>query len=175
MRKALLGLILLSAAATLAQQSNSSGPPTQPQPSPGTASPAPQKKPRADATRDERFSTAVAEALMSRIAQGLIRKNPKLLLSSFGPAKLDGYAIFADRVTATLDQNASFRAYFHVLDATEEDGKGMATVEMEVERTPQSSRAAPQRNQGRVHLECERGANGWRIVQFTPADFFSKL
>ena len=175
MRTILLGFLLLACATAVAQDNNSSAPPAQTQQSPGTPNPAPAKKGKPDATRDEKFSTAVAEALMNRIAQGLIRKNPKLFLSAFEPSRLPDYATFADRATATLDQNASFRVYFHVLDASEQDGSGTAMVDVQVERNPQISGAAPQRSQATMHLDCERGANGWRIVQFSPADFFSKL
>jgi len=171
-KKVLAGVLLALVAAAGAQQSGSTSSSTRTQ---ETASPAPQKKSSKapDRLTEEKFSLAVAEALMSRLVEGLVRKNPKLFLSAFDPVRFPDYGRFADGVTATLDQSRSFRAHYHVVDATEQDGKGIATVQFDAERVREGGGAAPARRRVQMRLDCERGAKGWRIVQLTPGDFLS--
>ena len=177
MRKSLAFMLLLMVVAASAQQGESGGNPTTPtqtQQTPASTS-APAQGKSKDFATESNFTVATAGALMGRLVQGLIRKNPKLFLSSFDPARMAAYGQFSDRVNAALGHGDSFRARYHVLEATEQDGKGIATVEFDTELNPQVSGAAPSRKSAQVRFECERGAKGWRIVQFTPGDFFSQL
>lgn len=175
MRRTVVITVLLAGALAVAQQEGSATTPTRTEQSPGQATEAPRAK-GADHTVDSNFSAAAADALMARLAKGLVRKNAKVFLSAFYGGRMDDYSLFADRIAAMLDQSDSFRSHYHVLYAAEQDGKGSAAVEFEVERMPQASGAAPDRKRAQLRLECERDATGaWRIVRLSPPDFFMQL
>ena len=126
------------------------------------------KASQADVLKSEQFSDEVATALLSRIADGFTRRNPKLLLSAFDPQRFEGYALFSDRMQARLGQNDSFRAYFRIVDATPHDARATATVELQIEQTYIAPGRPPTRNSGQAHFTFERGAAGWRIVDVAP-------
>ena len=136
--------------------------------------PSGQKKAGADAVMDEAFSSSVADAVLARMAQGLARRNPKRVLSVFEPAKYPDYAAFAERISAVLSQYDSFRTYFHVLEASEQDGHGAAQVDLTTERKSVNSGSVPDRRQARARFEFERGTKGWRIVAMTPPDLLTQ-
>jgi ferredoxin-NADP reductase len=123
---------------------------------------------------DEAFSSNVADAVLARMAQGLARRNPKRVLSVFDAARYADYAAFAERVRAVLSQYDSFRTYYHVLEASEQDGRGAAQVDMTMERTSVNSGSVPDRRQARARFEFERGTKGWRIVAMTPPDLLTE-
>jgi len=166
-----LAAVVAVALAALAQESGSSG--TQSKTSPGKAEQPAQEKPPTDEA-SETFSAAIADALMSRLAQGLVRRNPRMFLSAFEPGRMTEYGLFAERVSATFEQNESFRVYYHVLEAAQQEGRGKARVEVQLERTSRNSGAVPVRKRGQVRIECGRGAKGWRIVELSPRDFFTQ-
>ena len=126
------------------------------------------KSSRPDVLKDEQFSDAVANALLSRIADGFTRRNPRLLLSAFDARRFDGYALFADRMRARLEQHDSFRAYFRILDTTPQDARAMVNVELQVEQSYSPAGRPPVRSSGQARFTFERGAAGWRIVDVAP-------
>src|SRR5512140_1641735 len=110
--------ILLVAAAAPAQEQGTTQSGTGSQTAPATSSAPSQKKAKPDATMNQAFSEEVTDALLSRLAQGLIRRNPKLLLSAFDPAKFPDYPGFAERMNALLDQYDTFRCFYRITSAS---------------------------------------------------------
>ncbi len=110
---------------------------------------------------------------MSRLADGLTRRNAKKFLSAFDAAHFSNYPLFADRIAASLNRSDSVRVYYRVSDAAEENGSGTAAVEFQLERTVRSSGSLPVRKRSVLRFECLRGEKGWRIVNLEPRDFFT--
>ncbi len=121
----------------------------------------------------EQYSDAVAEALLSRIADGFVRRNPKLLLSAFDPRHFPGYPLFAERMQARLGQHDAFRAYFRILDRAPQDSHATLNVELQIEQSYADSGRPPTRALGRARITLERGAAGWKIVDIAPRDLLT--
>ncbi len=132
---------------------------------PGTAE---KKSSKPDVLMSERYSEAVANALLSRIADGFTRRNPKLLLSAFDPQHFAGYALFSDRMHARLGQHDSFRTYFRILDSTPQDSRATVNVELQIEQSYSDAGRPPIRSAGQARFTLKRGAGGWKIVDVAP-------
>lgn len=152
--KLILIPVLLLATLPLAAQSSSETPA--------------RKTSKPDILLSEQYSDAVANALLSRIADGFTRRNPKLLLSAFDPQHFAGYALFSDRIHARLGQHDSFRTYFRILDRAPQDSRAILNVQLQIEQSYSDAGRPPTRSAGQARFTLERGAAGWRIVEVTP-------
>jgi hypothetical protein len=92
------------------------------------------------------------------------------MLSAFSRDQMDGYYAFEDRLYSYFNRYDSFRAYFHILQTSAENDRGVALAEWQIEGAPRSG--PPERHEGQVRFEFVSGAKGWQIVEFSPRDFF---
>lgn len=171
--KCLLAVLLL-AAVTVAQESGSTPSGTQSQTAPSSVPSPPEKRSKADVTQNETFSEQVAETLISRIARGMTRRNPKLVLSAFDAAKYPNYPVFAERAAALLDQFDSFRTFYRITSTSQEGSKASSQVDFTIERSSKNSGNVPVRRHAQARFGFERGAKGWRIVAMDPSDLLTK-
>jgi hypothetical protein len=116
------------------------------------------------------FSEDVAKQVLNRIRDGLQGHNPRQMLSAFSRDQMDGYYAFEDRLYSYFNRYDSFRVYFHILQTSAENDRGVALAEWQIEGTPRSG--PPERHEGQVRFEFVSGAKGWQIVEFSPRDFF---
>ncbi len=174
MRARTLLAILLLAAASLGQQSGTSQSGTQAQTAPSTATSSPEKPSKPDLTKNEAFSEGVADTLISRIAQGMTRRNPKIVLAAFDPAKFPDYPAFAERTAALLDQYDSFRTFYRIISTSREGTKASSQVDITMERSSKNSGHVPVRTHAQARFDFERSAKGWRIVAMNPPDLLTK-
>lgn len=116
------------------------------------------------------FSEEVVKQVLGEIRQGLQGHNPRQMLTTFDKEKMNGYFALEDRLYSYFNQYESFRAYYHVLQTSTENERGVALVELQIEATPRSGPS--RRREGQVRFEFAAGKNGWQIVNFTPRDFF---
>ncbi|MBZ5729195.1 MAG: SDR family oxidoreductase [Acidobacteriia bacterium] len=91
---------------------------------------------------------------------------PGAMVGAYSASK----AALEDRLYSYFNQYESFRAYYHVLQTSTENERGVALVELQIEATPRSGPS--RRREGQVRFEFAAGKNGWQIVNFTPRDFF---
>ena len=133
----------------------------------------PQKPAKPDVLLSEQYSDAVADALLSRISQGFVRRNPKLLLSAFDPQQFTGYSQFADRMRARLGQQDAFRAYFRILDRAPQDSRATVEVELQIEQDYNDTLRPPTRSSGQARFTLQRGSAGWRIVDVAPRNLLT--
>ena len=130
-----------------------------------------------DIVDSEVFSDAVARNVLDSLRDGLEGHSPRLFESAFDDDKMDGYLTFEDAVEAMFEKYSEFRVHFNIAQTTTEGPKGVILVDIEMEEVPNASPTArapqPQRRQGQVRFELERGKKGWRIVDFSPRSFFS--
>jgi hypothetical protein len=176
MRMRSVTLAVLAATFAAGQQSGSAQ-----RPAPGQAAassseaPAKKAKPARQpaALMAENYSEEVATALLSRIADGLIRRNPKVLLSAFDAQHFSDYGTFADRVRARMSQHDSFRVHYRIVNTTIEGAGGAVAVELQIEESFALNAIPPTRTTGQARFTFERGANGWRIVEVAPRDLIT--
>jgi hypothetical protein len=145
------------------------------QQSPHPSAPAPDRSKNGaqqDVLQSEQFSDAVASALLSRIAEGFTRRNPKLFLSAFDAQQFPGYGLFSDRVRARLGQSAQFRTYFRIVNRVVQDPPAV-DVELQIEQSSTTPGVPPTRNTGHAHFTFGRGAAGWKIVDVVPRELLT--
>ncbi|HEU5402561.1 MAG TPA: hypothetical protein VFU86_14455 [Terriglobales bacterium] len=83
---------------------------------------------------------------------------------------MNGYYALEDRLYSYFNQYDSFSAFFRILQSSTEKDRGVALTEWQIEATPASG--PPVRREGQVKFEFALGRDGWKVVDFTPRDFF---
>lgn len=143
------------------------------QPSVPGPSPAPKSKNESQALRQQEFSSAVADALVGRIGEGLAGHNRKTLLSAFDKDDFQDYTAMKEQVNALMDEYRSFRVHYHV-DSFAPNPDGTATIHatFQIEQAPNDGFGLPIRRGANLTLTASRTDPGWRVIGFTPANFF---
>ncbi len=118
------------------------------------------------------FSQAVANNVLGDLRDGLEGHSQRLMLSAFDQDKMEGYFSFADQIAALFARYDSFRVHYSIAQSTVEGAKGVVLVDLQMEEMPRDG-GSPQRREGQLRFEMERGRKGWKIVDFTPRGFFS--
>lgn len=191
------GLLISLAGLALAQSSGTQNAPdnsSQNPPSSGTQNPPNntqnpppdnsqqnKKKKKKDSSQDvlnsEVFSDAVAKSVLNDIRDGLEGHIPRLMESAFDADKMEGYLMFEDQVEAMFQRYSEFRVHFTLAQNSVEGSKGVILVNIELEEVPNSTgnnmNPQPIRKNGQMRFELERGKKGWKIVDFSPRNFFS--
>jgi len=128
-----------------------------------------------DVMNTEVFSDDVARNVLNDLRDGLEGHSQRLMLSAFDGDKMDGYLTFEDQIQAMFDRYSEFRIHFRISQTSTEGPKGVILVDVELEEVPKSTggNVVPQRRNGQVRFELERGRKGWKIVDFSPRTFFS--
>lgn len=126
-----------------------------------------------DVYNTEVFSTAVANNVLNDLRDGLEGHTPRLMLSAFDADKMDGYLEFEDQIEAFFNRYQAFSVYFRIAQSSTEGPKGIVLVDIQLEEIPRGATAPPQRKNGQIRFELERGKKGWKIVDFNPRNFFS--
>lgn len=125
-----------------------------------------------DEVNTEVFSQAVANDVLGQIRDGLEGHSQRLMLGAFDQDKMDGYLSFEDQIEALFQRYDSFRVHYRISNSSVEGGKAIVLVDWEMEEIPKSN-GSPQRRNGQVKFEMERGRKGWKVVEVTPRGIFS--
>lgn len=130
-----------------------------------------------DVLNSDVFSDAVARSVLNDIRDGLEGHSYRLMESAFDSDKMDGYLSFEDALEAMFERYSEFRVHFEIAQSTTEGPKGVILVDIDMDEIPNvtntNTHPQPQRRQGQVRFELERGKKGWKIVDFSPRNFFS--
>jgi len=187
----LLSLLLGGAVALAAQNSGSQQNPNdsssqqQPPPQPPQQQPSPQQQPTPEKKKKDKkdkgsqdvmnaevFSTAVANSVLNDLRDGLEGHTQRLMLSAFDADKMDGYLEFEDQIEAFFNKYIAFTVWFRIAQTSIDGPKGIVLVDIQLEENPRGA-APPVRKNGQMRFELERGKKGWKIVDFSPRNFFS--
>lgn len=129
-----------------------------------------------DVLNSEVFSDAIAKNVLDDLRDGLEGHSYRLFESAFSE-DMDGYLTFEDQIEAMFQRYSEFRVHFNIAQTTTEGPKGVILVDITMEEIPNAGANArtpqPQRHEGQVRFELERGKKGWKIVDFAPRGFFS--
>jgi len=126
-----------------------------------------------DVVNAEVFSTAVASSVLNDIRDGLEGHTQRLMLSAFDADNMGGYLQFEDQIEAFFNKYSTFSVYYRIAQTATDGPKGIALVDIQLEEIPRGSVSPPIRKNGQMRFELERGKKGWKIVDFSPRNFFS--
>jgi hypothetical protein len=118
------------------------------------------------------FDERAAAEVLGVIRDGLEGHSQRRLLSAFDAGKMDGFLTFEDQIDGYFARYESFRVSLRIVQTSEENNRGVILAEFQVESEPRYG-GSISRRQGQLRFELERGAKGWKIVDFNPRGFFS--
>ena len=134
----------------------------------GFASPAQQS-----GSQQDSFSDRTAHALLEQIASGLVAQNRNRMLGAFDLDKMTDGPLFKQQVTSLFSQTVNIRVHFDQIQTSVEEGKGMTTVEFELEAGRIDDRLPPFYKQAQLHFVAENTAGKWKFTDVQPRTFFS--
>jgi len=159
--KQILFLIVLASASFAAAQTEA-GP-----------SPHPARKDDEKILQQETFSPAVADVLVARIGEGLAGHNRKTLLSAFDKSDPEDYTAIKEQVNAIMEAYRAFKVFYRVASSSlDPDGTASMRTHFQIEQQPAADGAVPFRRESELTLTAARTKSGWRVVSFSPANFF---
>lgn len=120
------------------------------------------------------FSERDAIQLLNQIRDGLDSRSQKKILSAFDLEKMSGGAVFKQQIAGFLAQSDLIRIHFNQLQTTMENGRGLATAQVEMEADPRDTNLLPVYKQTQLHFVAENGPAGWKFTDIQPRSFFSR-
>lgn len=118
---------------------------------------------------DSTFTEQAASKLLNQVAEGLNGRTARKMLSAFDLNRMDGGAVFRDRINAFFNEAESIRVHFKLLEVTD----NVAVVDAEMDVTPHSDLTPPQHKFMQLRFTGEKGRNGWKFIDAQPRSFFS--
>ena len=122
---------------------------------------------------DSAFTEVVANDVLATLRDGLEGHSQRLMLSAFDGDKMDGYLSFEDAIEAMMNKYDGFRVHYRILQSEATGSKGVVLTQFDMEEIPRDAGTNPKRRSTQIRFELERGQKGWRIIDFSPRDFFS--
>ena len=130
------------------------------------------QKQDAAAQAEGEFDERAAAVVLGTIRDGLEGHSQRLMLSAFDGEKMEGFEDFRDQLQAYFTRYEGFRISYHIVQTSAENGHGAMLVDFVVEGEPRGG-GRISRREAQLRFELERGARGWKIVDFTPRGYFS--
>ena len=173
---AVLPFLLLALIVTLAAQQPSApasaSQASSAEPQDSSAAQKNKKHKKDDAADTAVFDERAAAEVLGTIRDGLEGHSQRRLLSAFDGDKMDGFLSFEDQIEAYFTRYESFRVTLRIVQTSEENSRGVILADFQLENEPRGG-GRISRRQGQLRFELERGAKGWKIVDFNPRGFFS--
>lgn len=125
------------------------------------------------ALQESSFSDRTATALLGEIVAGMTAHNPERMLGAFDLGKMAGGLAFRQQVVALFSQSTVLRIHFDQVRTSMEDGKALATAEVEVEAQFGDEWTPPLHKQAQLRLVAETSGGKWKFTDVQPRTFFS--
>lgn len=119
------------------------------------------------------FSEQDANKVLKRVKQGAESHDLQQILSAFDSERTDGYLELEGQADEFVRKYDPVRFYFRILQTSMDQGKGIATVEIQMEAEPRDSNGIPIRRDQQFRFELGHDKKGWKITSFTPAQLFA--
>jgi hypothetical protein len=155
-------LLLVICTAILSAAQTESGP-----------SPHPTRKGDEQVLQQEAFTPAIADILVARIGEGLAGHNRKTLLSAFDKSDSQDYTAIKEQVNAIMEAYRTFRVHYRVeSSALNLDGTATIHASFQIEQQPAAENTVAFRREAAPTFIAKRTSSGWRVISFSPANFF---
>ncbi len=131
-----------------------------------------QTKPLAQQPLD--LQEAVARDVLEPLRAGIQTRNLKQVLAVFDAESVPDFPQLRDQFKALLDSYAVMQFRYKILQASSDDGHASLTCELDLDATPLDDGQVPLRHSTQLRLQLKLTPKGWRILAFTPSDFFAQ-
>lgn len=108
------------------------------------------------------------------LQRGMEGHNPYQVLALFDQQQTPDYAQVRDQLRAFFAQYDAIRFRYQLLQVTSDEHGGSAVAEIEMEATPADPSQIIVRRATQMRFRLTPGRKGWRLVGFSPADFFAQ-
>jgi hypothetical protein len=122
---------------------------------------------------EDTFNDRAATQLLNQIAEALVSHNQRKMLEAFDIPKMTDGPLFRQQITSLFQQTGVIRVHFNLDQAAMEDGKGVATVDLEMEADLRDDTRPPVRKQARLRFVADKSVDGWKFSDVQPRTFFS--
>ena len=122
---------------------------------------------------EKAFTARDAARLLDQIGSGLVEHNRKATLAAFDLVRMTDGPLFEQQITSFLAHTGIIRVHYNGIDAGMEEGKGVASVDFEMDADQRDDNLPPVRKQARLRLIAENSAAGWKFIDVQPRSFFS--
>lgn len=119
------------------------------------------------------FTGATAASLLDQIASALVAHSPGRMLAAFDLSKMTDGPLFKQQTTVFFRQTEIIRVHFNQIETSMEAGKGLVTVQAEIDAEPSDVRMPALHKQAQLRLVAEPSGRGWKFSDVQPRTFFS--
>lgn len=136
--------------------------------------PAPAPQPEAAPPERLEFSDNVVHDVLETLQSGIQSHSLTKVLSVFDPEAMPDYPTVRDQFRAFFVQYNVLQFRYKLLQATADKSGGSATAEIDIDATPEDENLMPLRRSTQMRFQLKQTAKGWKVIGFTPADFFAQ-
>ena len=119
------------------------------------------------------FTGATASSMLDQIASALFAHNTGRMLAAFDLNKMTDGPLFSQQTTLFFRQTDVIRVHFNQIETSMEGGKGLVTVQAEIEAEPRDLQMPALHKRAQLRLVAEPSARGWKFTDIQPRTFFS--
>jgi hypothetical protein len=140
---------------------------SQPAPSPDAG------QPPASDDQAPSLSDQVIQDILEPLRTGMETQNIQQVLSLFDKKEFRSYSTLQGQLRAFFQLYSEVRFRYQILQVTADNDHSSATAEMEMDALPYEVTQVSVRRSVQMRLQMKRDPKGWKVVGFTPADFFA--
>jgi hypothetical protein len=116
----------------------------------------------------------VARDVLEPLRNGMQGHSLRQVLGTFDSQSMPDYPSLRDQLRAMFQNYSTFLFRYKLLQLTSEGDRASAICEIDLEATPVDENALTMRRSVQMRLQLKHTSNGWKIVSFSPGDFFAQ-
>jgi hypothetical protein len=116
----------------------------------------------------------LAHDVLEPLQKGVSTRNVKQVLSVLSPQVTANYPELRDQFQALLDNATALQFRYKLLQVTSDRDHASAICEADLDATPRDETLTPVRRSAQLTFQLKRTTSGWKVVTFSPADFFAQ-
>ncbi len=128
----------------------------------------------ADSALDEKpsLSDQVIHDVLEPLRNGVAVQDVSQLMSLFDK-QFPGYSSLQQQFRSFFGLYSEVNFHYQILQVTADKDHGSATADIEMDAMPYEATGIPERRTAQMRFQLKLTPKGWRIIGFTPADFFA--
>jgi hypothetical protein len=132
----------------------------------------PKASPSGDASTRPVFSEADAARVMDNLRQAMESENSGRFLKLFDAKKMPGFAAFRDQVSVFFERFGPMHMTYQLTQVTTDGEFGAVITDITMDATAKQSTTANLRRTVSVRLVLGWDGKAWKIVDWSPREFF---
>ncbi len=118
------------------------------------------------------MSEQVIQDVLEPLRTGVSVQNINQVMAVFDKG-IPGYASLQQQFSAFFRLYSEVNFHYQILQVRADKDHGSATAEIEMDAMPYEVSQIPARRSVQMRFKLKLTPKGWKVAEFTPADFFS--